>query len=225
MSTEVSDTKKLVKTLSYHFENEELLLQALTHKSASKVDQDYERLEFVGDAVLDLVIADILLKLHPKAKEGDLSKMRAALVNTHSLALAAKEISLSSYIRLSKSELAQDGADRPSILADVFEAIMGAIYLDSGYNAAYKVIDNLFSEKATDITPTDPKTELQELLHTKGKNPPEYLLDRTEGPEHALKFVTLVKIDDDIYGRGEGSTKKASQQKAAAIALEKIRNE
>jgi ribonuclease-3 len=200
------------------------LERALTHRSAlgGKDRVDYERLEFLGDAVLDLSVAHLLCDCHPDAREGELSKMRAALVNTQALAQVAQELGVGPFIRLGRGEMASGGHERPSILADVMEAIIGAMYWDAGYEATFAVINGVFGERLNKVTPSDPKTELQELLHASGSEPPEYLLELVEGPEHAPTFVTVVIVDAEVVGRGKGNTKKASQQEGAAQALKRL---
>lgn len=215
------------KALGYSFNDRALLEHALTHRSMPVKGErnDYERLEFLGDAVLDLAVAHLLLESHADAREGELSKMRAALVNTASLAETARRLNVGPYIRLSRGELAHGGADRPSILADVFEAVIGAIYREAGFTPALEVVRGLFGDRITSVTPRDPKTELQEALHTTGSGAPNYLLECVEGPEHAPMFVSVVEVDGQIVGRGRGNTKKASQQAAAAEALDRLRSE
>lgn len=210
--------------LGISFQDLSWLERSLTHRSVHPTGDrsDYERLEFLGDAVLDLAVAHLLLEGHKDAKEGELSKMRAALVNTASLADIARSLDLGKFIRLSRGELANGGADRPSILADVLEAMIGAIYREQGYDAALLVISRLFGKMINDVTPRDPKTELQEALHARGLEAPEYKLEFVEGPEHAPTFVSIVEIDGKTGGRGRGPTKKASQQEAAAQALQRI---
>ncbi len=207
--------------LAYQFIDSNLLQRALTHRSVQGqgAKSDYERLEFLGDAVLDLAIAELLLEEYPEAREGELSKMRAALVNTNSLAEVARALELSKFIRLSRSEQTNGGSERPSILADVFEALMGAVYKEAGFERVRTCIKSLFSQQIKGVVPRDPKTELQELLHARGFEAPVYLLEAVEGPEHAPTFVSIVQINGKISGRGHGATKKASQQLAAAEAL------
>jgi len=217
---------EIEEKIGYKFNDITLFQRALTHRSAPHVfNSDYERLEFLGDAVLDLIVADLLLAAHGDVKEGELSKMRAALVNTVSLANIARRVSLGKYIRLSRGESANGGADRSSILADVFEATMGAIYKDAGYNTVFDCVKRLFGEAISTVTPTDPKTELQEALHAAGSDAPVYLLECVEGPEHAPTFISVVEVDKQVVGRGSGPTKKASQQAAAAEALERLLKE
>jgi len=219
------ELNELEKKLNYTFTDRELFRLALTHRSAYAKGEkgDYERLEFLGDAVLDLAVADLLLKNHQTAKEGELSKMRAALVNTVTLAEIARELKLSKYIILSRGEAAHGGHERASILADVVESLIGAIYRESGFSSALEKIQLLFGARITEVAPTDPKTELQEVLHAVGSEPPKYLLELVEGPEHAPVFVSVVEINGAVVGRGKGATKKASQQEAASLALEHLR--
>lgn len=217
---------RLEEKLGYHFQDLNWLERALTHRSiqVKGAHSDYERLEFLGDAVLDLAVAQLLLDAYPEAREGDLSKMRAALVNTSMLAEVARGLGLGPFIRLSRGELASGGADRSSILADVLEALMGAIYREAGYDTALACIRNLIGEKLQTVTPTDPKTELQEALHAVGSEAPTYLLECVEGPEHAPTFISVVQVDGQIVGRGSGPTKKASQQAAAGQALAHLKS-
>jgi ribonuclease III len=219
-----SDYEAIEGSLGLQFNDRSLLSRALTHRSALGLKEraDYERLEFLGDAVLDLSVAHLLSDLHPDAREGELSKMRAALVNTQALAIVARQLGLGPFIRLGRGELASGGAERPSILADVMEAVIGAVYRDSSYENALAMIERIFGSALKEVTPFDPKTELQEVLHAAGSEPPNYLLELVEGPEHAPTFVTVVVVDGEIVGRGRGSTKKAAQQEAAAEALNKL---
>ena len=132
-------------------------------------------------------------------------------------------MNLGPYIRLGRGEASAGGSERPSILADVTEALFGAIYRDSNYQKAFDIISEVFSSYIDQVQPNDPKTELQEALHAAGSEPPNYLLELVEGPEHAPTFVSVVIVDGIISGRGKGNTKKASQQSAAAEALSKIK--
>jgi ribonuclease-3 len=216
---------RIESALAYQFKSHEWLERALTHRSVhAKGDKnDYERLEFLGDAVFDLAVAHLLLDHHPEAREGELSKMRAALVNTASLAELARRVELGPFIRLSRGELASGGGDRSSILADVLEAVIGAVYRESGYDVALRCVAGLFGDLLKSVTPRDPKTELQEALHASGSEAPVYLLECVEGPEHAPSFISVVEVDGQIVGRGRGATKKASQQAAAAEALDRLK--
>lgn len=227
MSSE-NNYDKLEKSLGYKFKEKLWIERALTHRSVSgKGDSrnDYERLEFLGDAVLDLAIAHLLLEKHPHANEGELSKMRAALVNTSSLADIARSLELGPLIKLSRGEQASGGSERPSILADVIEALLGAQYREAGFDAVLKTVSMLFDKDIVEVQPSDPKTELQEVLHAIGSSVPEYLLEYVEGPEHAPTFISIVKVNGKVQGRGKGNTKKASQQEAAKLALETLKKE
>jgi ribonuclease-3 len=216
---------EIEEALGYAFSEREWLERALTHRSVhgKGVKSDYERLEFLGDAVFDLAVAHLLLDRHPDAKEGDLSKMRAALVNTSSLAEIARSLSLGKFVRLSRGELASGGSERASILADVLEAVLGAVYREGGYDTARACIERLLGDQLVNVTPRDPKTELQEALHASGSEAPVYRLECVEGPEHAPVFISVVEVDGQIVGRGRGATKKASQQAAAEEALLRLK--
>jgi len=216
-----TDLESLEVSLGYKFSDRSYLSMALTHRSALgfKERADYERLEFLGDAVLDLSVAHLLSDLHPDAREGELSKMRAALVNTQALAQIARSLGMSPFVKLGRGEFSAGGADRPSILADVMEAVIGAVYRDSSYEVALSLVERIFGSALKEVTPFDPKTELQEVLHLAGSEPPSYLLELVEGPEHAPTFVTVVSVDGQVVGRGRGNTKKAAQQEAAAQAI------
>jgi ribonuclease-3 len=211
------------RRIGYQFRDRNLIRRAFTHRSAQRgvSGGDYERLEFLGDAVFDLAIAHLLVHQYEGATEGALSKMRAALVRAQGLAAIAREIGLGSFIIASRNELANGVTGRDSILADVLEALIGATYLDGGFEAAFVVISVLFKEAVLNVSPRDPKTELQELLHasSRGASQPVYKIESTEGPEHAPIFVVTVEIDGDVCGRGRGSSKKSAEQAAAEEAL------
>ena len=215
---------EIEERLGYRFVDRGRLESALTHRSLHTVGvkNDYERLEFLGDAVFDLAVAHLLLDQHQDAHEGDLSKMRAALVNTASLAHVARGLELGKFIKLSRSELASGAHERASILADVLEAVMGAIYREAGFAVAYGCVAKLLGDSVLTVTPRDPKTELQEAMHASGREPPLYKLECVEGPEHSPVFISVVEIQGEIVGRGRGTTKKASQQAAAEEALQRL---
>ncbi len=210
--------------LNYTFKSPELLEAAITHRSAKKSNkgQDYEQLEFIGDAVLDLAVAHLLLKNHPKKNEGELSKMRAALVNTESLAQISRELSVGLLINMSQSEQNSGGAEKNSILADVVEALFGAIYFEAGFSRTFEVVRLIFDARTLKVKPKDPKTELQEKLHALSLPSPEYVVEDSSGPDHAPIFSTVVKVNEEICGRGSGNSKKASEQAAALEALKNI---
>lgn len=203
--------EELETLIGYNFKNKIHLESAVTHSSIRSKDH-YERYEFLGDAVIDLVVAKLLIDAYPNSSEGELSKMRATLVSSSGLGQAGKELGLDRFIR-AKQELNQN------LLADVVEALCGAIFLDSGFEDAFKFGELLFKERVKTVSPRDPKTELQELLHQLNKEPPVYELESTEGPDHAPTFSSAVIIGGQILGRGQGESKKLSQARAAEEAL------
>jgi ribonuclease-3 len=215
--------KALEVIFGYHFNNLQLVQRALTHGSASQsTKENYQQLEFLGDAVLDLAISHLLIDEYPNSSEGALSKMRAALVNKAFLADLARQVNIGNFIVTSKYELS---VISDSILADVFEAVVGAIYLDGGFAPCLKLANSLLGEKLKTVCPNDPKTDLQELLHLQGQSMPTYTLEKQDGPEHAPVFYTSLTIDGVEFGKGVGSSKKSSQQLAAAEALKKIKEQ
>lgn len=222
-----SELDLLEQALGYSFKDRAWLERALTHRSfqTNGVRADYERLEFIGDAVVDLVVADLLAGGFPQANEGQLSKMRASLVNTQALSLLAKKLGLPPYIKLGRGEDGAGGRDRPALLADVMEALVGAVYRDGGFDAAFSLVATALGSDVSLVNPRDPKTELQEVLHALGQPAAEYVLEDTHGPEHAPTFITVVKINGQPFGQGAGATKKSSQQQAAEIALLRLKEE
>jgi len=219
--------------LGYSFQRRVWLTQALVHSSfAHECPQGIisnERLEFLGDAVLALVISDALLTLFPQAPEGSLSRLRAALVNARHLAKMAGRLQLGRYLRLGKGEEQQAGRRKPSVLADAFEALMGAVYLDGGYAAAQKVVLALFQESLqatkTAAPDQDYKTTLQEYLQKHRKISPEYRLLAENGPAHARQFIVEVRVAGTAMGVGQGHSKKEASQRAAQQAWLRLRQE
>jgi ribonuclease-3 len=211
--------------LGYTFQDKSELERALTHRSfhGGGVNKNYEQLEFLGDAVFDLAVSHLLLEKYPNSEEGELSKMRAALVKRASLAEMGRKLEVGKYIQLSRGELASGASDRPSILSDVVEAILGAIYKEAGFAVAKDCVQRLIGDGVTTVTPKDPKTELQEMLHEQSGGLPVYKLECIEGPEHAPMFISIVEVGGEMVGRGRGSTKKESQQAAADCALTMLR--
>jgi ribonuclease III len=218
---------ELELTLGYHFTQSEWLQTALTHPSAALPGEPhYERLEFLGDAVLDLAIADLLMRRLPEAKEGTLSKERASIVNGRTLALKALEVGLSRTLRLGKGEEKNGGRDKTSILAASFEALIGAIYTDGGLQAAQRVVERLFAaEIGGPSAERDYKTELQEISYRRFRAQPIYELLAARGPDHAKRFTTRIRIAGRELGIGEGGSKKQSEQAAARVALNHIEQE
>jgi ribonuclease III len=222
-----SASAELERTLGYGFLRPDLLLIALTHPSAVAAGEPhYERLEFLGDAVLDLAIADLLMRRLPEAKEGTLSKERASIVNGRTLALKALEVGLSDKLRLGKGEEKNGGRDKTSILAASFEAVIGAIYTDGGLQAAQRVVEALFvTEIGGPSAERDYKTELQEISYRRFRTQPIYELMAARGPDHAKRFTTRIRIAGRELGIGEGASKKQSEQAAARAALDQIEQE
>jgi ribonuclease III len=214
----------LERTLGYNFARSDLLAIALTHPSAALGGEPhYERLEFLGDAVLDLAIADLLMRRFPEAKEGALSKERASIVNGRTLAIKAFEVGLGQKIRLGKGEEKSGGRDKTSILAASFEAVIGAIYTDGGLTPAQAVVERLFMDDiGGPSAERDYKTELQEIAYRRFRAPPVYELVAARGPDHAKRFTTRIRIAGRELGVGEGASKKQSEQAAARAALSRI---
>jgi ribonuclease-3 len=213
--------------LGYSFSRPELLETALTHPSAAVgSDVHYERLEFLGDAVLDLAIADLLMRKFPTAKEGPLSKQRASIVNARTLALKAQAVELNEMMRLGKGEEKSGGREKTSILAAVFEAVIGAIYTDGGLTPAQQVVERLFeNDIGGPAAERDYKTELQEVAYRHFRTQPVYELIGTDGPDHAKRFTTRILIAGRDLGVAEGGSKKQSEQAAARLALDRIEEE
>jgi len=215
--------------LGYGFSNPVLLQKALVHSSFGfeELDdaQNNETLEFLGDAVLDLAVSDMLFHKFPNIREGELTKIRAGLVRETTLASIARTIRLGDFVMLGKGEEASQGRMKASILSGAFEALIGAIYLDSGYGAAQDIIGRhltpLFPEKKRKIlAEEDAKSLLQEKLQEQFNRTPTYCLENEEGPDHAKKFTVSVRFDKAVLGAGSGTSKKEAEQRAAATALE-----
>jgi len=220
--------EELEKSLGYQFKNRKLITEALTHRSYKK-DMNNERLEFLGDAVMDLIVGEYLFELFPKAEEGILSKLRAALVNEDSFTKLAQKLNLGSYLYLSPAEENNNGREKPSILSSAFEAVIGAIYLESGFAAAKEVALRLLKEVFPIITPEellkDYKTTLQEITQAHFGVVPEYRLISTSGPDHKKEFEIGVYIHDKEYARAKGKSKKSAQQEGARLTIEKLKKE
>lgn len=222
-----SARSELEENVGYTFARPELLEIALTHPSAALgSDAHYERLEFLGDAVLDLAIADLLMRQFPAAKEGPLSKLRASIVNARTLALKAQSIDLGTLLKLGKGEEKSGGREKVSILAAAFEAVIGAIYTDGGLVPAQQVVERLFEhDVGGPSAERDYKTELQEIAYRRFRAQPIYELVAAQGPDHAKRFTTRIKIGGRDLGIGEGGSKKQSEQAAARQALARLEQE
>jgi ribonuclease III len=223
------------RLLGHDFARPALLAEALTHPSAlpsaqkgrrrtrrASVPRDYERLEFLGDRVLGLVIADLLWRRFDTEPEGPLTRRHAQLVRRETLAAVAVEIGLDRVIQLSPSEAASGAARNPAILADVLEAVIAAIYLDGGFDAAFAFIERWWGPRLADMErpPRDPKTLLQEWAQGRGLPLPEYRLVETSGPDHALRFTIAVRVAGHDEASATASSKRAAETAAAAVLLE-----
>jgi len=224
-----SDTAGLVENLGHKFKTPGLLDDALTHPSLAgfgrrkKGAMPYERLEFLGDRVLGLVIAEWLYEKYPDAKEGDLAKRHAALVNREALRAVAKEIGLGDYLRLARGEEAGGGRKNLATLPDAMEAVIGALYLDGGMKAAQSFIHRYWQKDiALPEAPADPKTVLQEWAQGQGLPLPQYKVVEHSGPAHAPKFVIEVSVKGHPTATAEGDSKRAAQKAAAAFLLKQL---
>jgi ribonuclease-3 len=214
----------LETALGHRFRDRRLLEEALTHSSSRAADgagtADCERLEFLGDAVLGLVVSELLMASNPGQPEGWLTRARAAAVNRDALAARARALGLARWIRLGRGERRQGGSEKPSILADIFEAVLGAIYLDAGLAPVRALLEReLPLADALGPAPADAKTQLQELLQGRGLGTPQYHTTRTHGPAHALAFEVEVRLGERVLGSGAGSSKRTAEQAAARSAL------
>jgi len=220
--------KDLQKSLGYQFKDEKLITEALTHRSYSK-NFNNERLEYLGDAVLDLIVGEYLYHLFPEAEEGILSKLRAALVNEDAFTKLAKRLNLGKYLFLSPAEENNGGREKPSILSSAFEAIIGALYLEAGFDKAKEIALKLIKEEYPTITPDellkDYKTTLQEITQAHFGVVPEYKLLSAKGPDHKKEFEIGVFINDKEYARAKGRSKKAAQQEGAKLTIERLKKE
>jgi ribonuclease-3 len=238
-----ADDAQLEERLGLKFSRPELLDRALTHSSAvpelraSQNDSspwkpsgltgslaNNERLEFLGDAVLELLTSEYLLNTFPDWNEGQLSKSRARLVNAHSLETAARRLQLGDHLRLGRGEEKTGGRDKQTLLADAFEAVLAAVYLDAGLPAAREMLRRTLFEQALDggderIDESDRKSALQELLQARGQTPAEYRVAGESGPDHQKTFQIEVWVDGERLASAEGSTKKEAEQRAARKAL------
>ncbi len=216
------------KKLGYTFKNEELLKEALTHKSY-KSPVNNERLEFLGDAVLDLIVGEYLFKKFPKAHEGELSKLRASLVNEEGFAKLANRLGIGNYIYISQAEENNEGRTKPSLLSNAFEAVMGAIYLESGLEKVRKLVlellESVYPKIDMDSLFKDYKTTLQELTQARYGVTPTYKLLHSSGPDHKKEFEVAVTLHDKTIATAKGRSKKSAQQEAAKKALEILKNE
>lgn len=214
------------------FKNEALLVEAMTHSSYANEHKEMkgiynERIEFLGDAVLELIISDWLFRQFPHFKEGQLTKLRAQIVCEDSLSMLAKECSLNEYMLLGKGETLSGGREKPAVLCDVFEAFVGALYLDKGMEEVQRFLDQVIVPKIKNgryELITDFKTELQEYLQQNGTVHIRYELIKEEGPSHDKVFTVQVTVDGKKYKTASGKTKKAAEQMAAKLTMEELTN-
>jgi len=224
----VSNLEDLQKCLGYRFKNKNLIIEALTHKSCKK-PYNNERLEFLGDAVLDLIIGEYLFKKFPQVAEGELSKMRASLVNEKGFERLSRELNIGKHVLISLAEENNKGRDKPSILSNTFESVMGAVYLEAGLEITRDIVSRLLEKSYPKIDLEtifqDYKTTLQELTQAHYGKTPQYQLVSAIGPDHKKEFEISVVINDHILSSAKGKSKKDAQQKAAKIALEILKKE
>ena len=227
-----TDLSELQQKLRYDFKNLDFLAESLRHSSFVNENldldiQDNERLEFLGDAVLNLVVGHMLMVRYPDLKEGDMSKMRANLVNESQLASIAQEMNLGSYLQLGKGEIQTKGWEKPSILANTFEAVIAAIYLDGGFDAAFKIIDDHFSIllESVDMSTVnhDFKSQVQEIIQMRQQKMPVYTVVHESGPDHEKTFRVRLNAGE-IQTEGEGKSKKAAEQNAAKKCLKLLKS-
>jgi ribonuclease-3 len=217
----------LITRLGHQFRDVSLLTTALTHRSyvneAAGAGPHNERLEFLGDAVLDLAVAHLLMEACPESSEGELSLVRSRIVNEHSLAGLAEQLGLGQWLFLGRGEENTGGRHKPSILADALEAVLGAIYMDAGFPAALEVCRNLFSlhvQQAVQKGGLDFKSRLQEWVQAQKRPRPRYEVVSEEGPSHDRTFAVAVWLDDQRVAIGRGKSKREAEQQAAELALQ-----
>ncbi len=224
----MGDLSELETRLGYHFKDRALLKTALTHKS-SKQPYNNERLEFLGDAVLDLIVGEYLYHKFPQVSEGELSKLRASLVNEKGFEQLARLLDLGRYIYLSLAEENNNGRQKPSILSNAFEALIGALYLESGLKKATEIslrlLEKAYPKIDLETVFKDYKTTLQEITQAHMGITPQYIVTGSSGPDHKKEFVIMVKINDREIAQAKGKSKKEAQQEAAKLAIEKLKKE
>jgi ribonuclease III len=212
----------LERRIGHRFKDPALLEQALTHRSFGS--PHYERLEFLGDSVLGCAVTELLFQRHPELPEGKLSRIRAGLIREESLARVGRELGIAAFLRLDESTARNEGAERPSILADALEAVYGAVFLDGGYGAAREVIERTFGAALTQLDPNavekDAKTRLQEYLQAKRCAKPQYRVVSTSGAKQSLTFEIECTVNDlELKTTGSGSSRQRAEQQAAGMLL------
>jgi ribonuclease III len=221
-----ANLKRLQEDLGYTFKDPAVLVRSLTHVSyeRQKSEGHNEVLEFLGDAVLDLAVSDLLIRRNPDKTEGVLSKMRAALVNSKVLAEKAAGLNLGPLLRIGKGEELSGGRSKPSILAGAFEALLGGVYQEGGYEPVHRVVERYFGADVTakKLGQHDYKTRLQEISQMLFRAPPVYRIVSETGPDHEKFFITEITVGGKVLGKGEGRSKKQSEQEAAKKALHEL---
>lgn len=222
-----TSVRHLGDRIAYRFRNPDILDEALTHRSAGT--PNYERLEFLGDSLLNFLIAEMLFQENAGASEGDLTRLRASLVRAGTLAEIAAELGIGDCLRLGGGELSSGGFRRKSILADAFEALLGAVYLDGGYEAAREVIAHVYAERLRNLPDAeslkDPKTRLQEALQQRGLSLPEYVLLDSRGADHEREFTMACRVESlSLQTKASGSSRRKAEQAAAALALGRLQD-
>jgi len=220
----------LERTLGYRFTDLRYLQKALIHSSyafeQAQGGRDNEKLEFIGDAVLDLVVGNILYHRYPEMKEGELTRLRSSLVNEQHLAKMARNVELGCYLALGRGEESSNGRDKSSILSCAYEAMIGAIFQDGGYETVCRVVEQFFlpeiEGKKEALLIADAKSRLQEKLQEKYNEAPNYRVDEEQGPSHQRVFSVSVIFQDKVLGQGQAGSKKEAEQRAAAQALEHL---
>lgn len=228
-SSRISQLKEVCRALELSFTDVRLLDQALTHRSFVNErgiqGGDYERLEFLGDSILGFLISERLFELYPDSAEGELSRMRAYLVSEDALAPIASKLNIGKYLLLGRGEFASGGRERKSNLADALEALVAALYLESGMEKTRKFVFQIWTESIEQarLGKKDPKSELQELTQKRWQVIPEYKLVSDNGPDHKKEFVSSVLIREEEICRGSGNSRKRAELNAAEKALKRIR--
>ena len=224
-SVQNKDIGELERQLQYSFTDQRLLTTALTHSSvAPDFARNYQRLEFLGDRVLALIVADLLMRHYPHAAEGELAPRLNALVQKQTCAEIARQIALGPWLRMSEGEAANGGREKDAILGDVCEALIGALYLDGGEMAAREFISRLWQPRVNLLVdaPVDPKSALQEWSQARKLGTPDYLLVSREGPDHAPEFLVEVQLPGLKAARGRGSSKREAERDAASALLASV---
>ncbi len=226
----MQDYSKLLTELNLKFNDLKLLETAFTHRSylneVRSVKLSNERMEFLGDSVLSYIISSYIFRIRPNDTEGELTNLRSYIVKTKSLATASEELGLGTYLLLSKGEEMTGGRTNQQLLANTFESLLGAVYLDLGIEAAERVVHQVllpnFENEIHSGPPKDSKSALQEMTQTNSKQSPHYKILKTTGPDHAKEFVVGVFVNGSEMGKGTGSSKQAAEEEAAAAALDKL---